>query len=286
MLVTAGYGNQAKALIPKLVARGIDVRALRRNDTEGPGPRDLGASQVIVGDAANPDDARRALEGVDAVYHVGPTLHPDERAMGRTMIEQAQRAGVEHFVFSSVLHPIVTALPQHATKRDIEEQLLESGLNFTVLQPTGYMQMTAMSVVPEQNAYYVSFAPDHRHSLVDLEDVGEVAAKVLAEGARHYGATYQLSSDDNFTPADIAATLSQTFGREFTAHALDSSSVPLGDDENDTASRYLADVLPKIFAWYGTHDFIGNSNVLRMLLGREPTTFARFCERHFDLVVA
>lgn len=280
VLVTAGYGNQARSLIPRLVAAGFRVRAMRRTDGEGSGPHDLGAEAVVVGDAADPDDTYRALEGVDTVYHVGPTLHPQELQMGMNMIEQAQRAGVEHFVFSSVLHPILSALPQHALKRDIEERLVESGMNFTILQPSDYMQMTAMSVAADDNAYLVGFPPDNRHALVDLEDVAEAAVKVIAEGSAHYGATYELSSYDNLSANEIASSLSRTFGRPFTARSLDSDFLQLGGD--DAHQRYLAEVLPSIYRWYGSHDFLGNGNILRLLLGREPTSFADFCARHFS----
>ena len=47
--------------------------------------------------------------------------------------------GRRHLVFSSVLHAVTTDLVQHEIKRDIEEHLLSSGLEFTILQPANYM---------------------------------------------------------------------------------------------------------------------------------------------------
>lgn len=41
--------------------------------------------------------------------------------------------------------------------------------------------------------------------------------------------------------------------------------------------------LRAVHDWYESHDFVGNGNVLRMLLGREPTSFLRFVRRHFGL---
>ena len=38
-----------------------------------------------------------------------------------------------------MLHAITTDLVQHEIKRDIEEHLLSSGLDFTILQPANYM---------------------------------------------------------------------------------------------------------------------------------------------------
>ena len=53
--------------------------------------------------------------------------------MGFAMVDAARTAGVQHLVFSSVLHAITTDLVQHKIKRDIEEHLLSSGLEFTIL---------------------------------------------------------------------------------------------------------------------------------------------------------
>lgn len=286
VLVTSGFGNQAKSVIPRLNAAGFHVRAMRASDRPGPGPMDIGANEVVIGDASDPDDAYRAMQGVRSVYHVGPTFHPREREMGFTMIEQARRAGVEHFVFSSVLHPILTGLPQHAIKRDIEECLLQSRLNFTILQPSDYMQMTVLSVVPEHNLYMCAYEQDNAEALVDLDDVAEVVVKVIAEGSRHYGATYELTSDGNPTKADIAKSLTEAFGRPFAVQKYPASFEHRPDifgDVDEAHARHQMETLKQVHNWYDNFDFIGNGNVLRMLLGREPTTFAQFCRKHFGL---
>ena len=286
VLVTSGNGNQARSVIPRLAAAGFRVRAMRASDRPGPGPADLGAHEVVIGDAANPDDALRAMQGVSAVYHVGPTFHPREREMGFTMIAQARRAGVEHFVFSSVLHPILYGLPQHAIKRAIEENLVESGLNFTILQPSDYMQMTVLSVLPEQSAYMCAYEKDNREALVDLDDVAEVLVKVLREGAMHYGATYELSAEGNPRKADLVAALGEAFGRSFSLVHYPASFEHRPEIFGHVDSAHAAhqmDTLRAVHAWYENHDFIGNANVLRMLLGREPTSFVQFIRRHFGL---
>ncbi len=287
VLVTAGNGNQARAVIPVLAKAGFRVRAMRRVDRPPPGPKELGAQEVIVGDATNPDDALRAMEGVHAVYHVGPSFHPKEREMGFNMIEQAKRAGVKHFVFSSVLHPILTGLPQHEIKRDIEERLVESGLNFTILQPADYMQMVAWGVIPNQSMFLLGWDLTKKQALVDLDDVAEVLAKVLAEGEAHYGATYELSSGENLSAHGIAASLTQAFGRPFKAMQFKhnySQPIPfiLGEYDKEHSLHQMS-VFKVVNEWYDRFDFMGNSQVLRMLLGRQPNSFAEFARKRYGL---
>jgi uncharacterized protein YbjT (DUF2867 family) len=286
VLVTAGNGNQARAVIPPLARAGMRVRAMRRSDRPGPGPKDLGAAEVFVGDAADPSDASRAMEGVQAVYHVGRTFHPRERDMAINMIDRAERAGVEHFVFSSVLHPILFGLPQHAIKREIEEYLLQSKLNFTILQPSDYMQMTVLSVMPDQGLLMMAYENDNREALVDLDDVAEVLVKVLQEGAVHYGATYELSDGHNPRKADLVAGLTEAFGRPFSLMKYPASfehRPEIFGDVDEAHARHQMTTLRAVHAWYDRYDFIGNGNVLAMLLGRQPTTWVQFLRRHFRL---
>lgn len=139
ILVTSAAGNQGQRLIPKLLTLGLPVRACVRTERSAAVLRDQGLQQVMAGDLANPAFVDLAVRGVTSVYHVGPTLHPAERAIGFAMVDAARAAGAEHFVFSSVLHAITTDLIQHEIKRDIEEHLLSSGLEFTILQPANYM---------------------------------------------------------------------------------------------------------------------------------------------------
>lgn len=287
VLVTAGNGNQARSVIPRLAKAGFRVRAMRRVDRPPPGPKELGAAEVVVGDACSAEDAFRAMQGVHAVYHVGPSFHPKEREMGFNMIGQAARAGVRHFIFSSVLHPILTGLPQHEIKRDIEEKLVESGMNFTILQPADYMQMVAWGVIPHQSMFLLGWNLDRRQALVDLDDVADVLVKVITEGETHYGATYELCSGENLSAHDIARSLSEAFARPFKAMQFQhnySQPMPfiLGDYDREHSLHQMS-VFKVVNEWYDRHDFIGNSQVLRLLLGRSPSTFAAFARRRYNL---
>jgi len=282
ILVTAGFGNQARYVIPRLCEAGFRVRAMRATHRPGLGPRELGADEVVVGDAVKPDDAARALDGVHGVYHVGPTFHPLERRMGFNMIEQACRADVKHFVFSSVLHPILTGLPQHSIKRDIEERLLESGLNCTILQPADYMQMSIQGYLADSGVFMLGFDLSRRQALVDLADVADVLARIFAEGCAHYGASYELVSRDNLTGHEIAERLSQATGQPVIArlsHISDEQLAGFFGITDLSLVRHQVNTLRTVNAWYNRFDFIGNGNVLKMLLGREPTSYLEFARR-------
>ncbi|MFJ7300221.1 NmrA family NAD(P)-binding protein [Streptomyces sp. NPDC099088] len=283
ILVTAAHGNQGKRLVPRLVAAGAELRACVRSDTSARALRAAGVTDVLVGDLADPEVLARAMRGVETVYYVGPALHPDERATGFAAVDLAKRAGVTHFVFSSVLHAITTDLIQHEIKRDIEEHLVSSGLEFTILQPANYMLRHRLLPAFQDGVFRLSWSLDRRQSMVDVDDVTEVAAAVLADPRRHAGATYELVAPGRFTAHDLARVVSEVTGREVTAEeidAMDFLKASLGVLSLEDVP-YQAEVLRAISARYSSHDFIGNPNVLTWLLGRRPTSFEQFVRREF-----
>lgn len=278
LLITAANGNQGKLLVPRLLAAGESVRACVRSEESAARLRAIGVQEVLVGDLGEPDVAARAVEGVRALYHVGPTVHPREREIGMRMVDAAARAGVQHFVLSSVLHAITTDLIQHEIKRDVEEHLLSSGLEFTILQPANYMLPLKLKPAFEQWVFRLSWSLERRQSMVDLGDVTEVAAKVLVEGAPHLAATYELVSPGRYTGHELGAIISRVMGRDIPVEEI-SGDVYLKAwfGEVDPADfPHEASVLRAISARYSSHDFVGNPNVLTWLLGRAPTTFEQF----------
>ncbi|QEO13889.1 NAD(P)H-binding protein [Agromyces intestinalis] len=281
ILVTAANGNQGRLLIPKLLRAGHAVRAAVQSEASAAALRELGVSDVVVGDLSRPEVAAQAVAGVRAIYHVGPTLHPREREMGFTVIDAACEAGVGQFVFSSVLHAIVTDLVQHEIKRDVEEYLLGSGLEFTILQPSNYMLPLKLRPVFERDVFELSWSLERRQSLVDLDDVTEVAALALTEPERHAGATYELVAPGRYTAHELGAIISGVLGREIAVRQIDADTYArawLGDRDPAGAEHELR-VLRSISSRYSAHDFVGNPNVLTWLLGRTPTSFEAFVRR-------
>ncbi len=284
LLVTAAHGNQGKLLIPRLLAAGVALRSCVRSDESARTLRAAGVTDIVVGDMSNPDVLAQAMHGVEKVYYVGPALHPKEREMGIAAVDAARAAGVQHFVFSSVLHAILADLIQHEIKRDVEEYLISSGMEFTILQPANYMLRHRLKPAFTKGVFFLSWALDRYQSMVDLGDVTEVAAAVLAESGHHAGATYELVAPGRYTAHDLAEIIAEVAGREIIAERIDSEvflKAALGAD-SPAQFPYEARLLRAISKRYSSHDFIGNPNVLTWLLGREPTTFKQFTQKAFD----
>ncbi|WP_433040863.1 SDR family oxidoreductase [Dactylosporangium sp. CS-033363] len=287
ILVTAANGNQGRLLVPKLLAGGASVRACVRSEASAARLRALGVTEVLVGDLSEPAFVAAAVQGVDKVYHVGPTLHPHERAMGLNLVDAAAAAGVRHFVFSSVLHAVTTALVQHELKRDVEEHLLSSGLEFTILQPANYMLPLKLRPAFERGVFELSWSLERRQSMVDLDDLTDVARLVLTGGASHHAATYELVGPGRFTAHELGAVIAQVVGRPIEVREIDADTYLRSwvGDANPADVAHELRVLRSITARYSSHDFVGNPNTLTWLLGRPPTTFEQYVRRQYDQYV-
>ena len=279
ILVTGAAGKTGRAVIRALTAKGEAVRALVHRPEQVRPVKEIGAREVVVGDMCVQTTMDEAAQGIQAVYHICPNVSPDEVAIGQAAIVAARSAGVKHFVYHSVLHPQVEAMPHHWRKLRVEEQLFESGLSYTILQPAAYMQnvLAHWDQIIEQGIYPVPYAVETRLSMVDLEDVAEAAAVVLTEPG-HVGAIYELVGTKAMSQTEIATILGQHLGLPVRAEA-----VPLETWERRTRESGLGDyqveALVKMFRYYQRYGFWGNPRVLGWLLGRPPTTFAAFVER-------
>ena len=283
ILVTAANGNQGRLLVPKLLAAGAAVRACVRTEASRAVLNAVGVADVVMGDMSDGDVLSRAMFGVEKVYYIGPTLHPEERRMGLAAVDAAQANGVRHFVFSSVLHAITTDLVQHEIKRDIEEHLLSSGLEFTILQPSNYMLPLRLRPVFERGLFRLSWSLDRRQSLVDLGDVTDVAATVLANSERHAGATYELVAPGRHTAHDLGRIMSEVVGRHVAVERISADEFLRERVGEPSRFPYEAKTMRAITARYSNYDFIGNPNVLAWLLERPPTTYAQFVQAQFDI---
>lgn len=284
ILVTGAAGKTGQTIISALRKRGASVRALLRRAEQVEAAKALGAQEALVGDMRRPADVEKAVAGVKAVYHICPNMAADEITIGKMMIAAARKAQVGHFVYHSVLHPQIEAMPHHWRKMRVEEYLFETKIPFTILQPAAYMQniLAGWKQIAAQGVYRAPYAVETRLGMVDLQDVAEAAAIVLTE-AGHQGAIYELANGEALTQTQIAKILSQHLDRPVRAEQIPLSEWQAGARQAGL-SNYAIETLLKMFRYYEAFGFWGNSRTLAGLLGRQPKTFATFIQT--ELVIA
>ncbi len=173
VLAVRASGNFAGLDIPELAKRGVEVRGLVRESKEENEVRQHGASEMAMADLRDRASLDAALQGIDSVFYVAPAFMPHEAEVGKGIVEAAKQAGVRRVVFSSVIHPILSALSNRAVKAPVEEAILASDKDYTVLQLAMFLQNYAESwpgvsktrVLAEPWSTQISF------SRVDFRDV-------------------------------------------------------------------------------------------------------------------
>lgn len=279
ILVTGAAGKTGQAVIRALVKRETAVSALIHTKSHLQTVQALGVEDIVVGDMASQATMSQALQGVSAVYHICPNVHPQELAIGRTLIRAAQSVGVNRVVYHSVFHPHIEAMPHHWQKMRVEEQLFESGLAYTILQPAPYMQniLAYWPGILEKGTYALPYSSDTRLGCVDLEDVAEVAALVLSEPG-HEGAIYELCGIASLSQCETAQMISRHLGRPVEVEAIDVDAWEATARKNGL-NNYQVQTLTTMFRYYEQFGYSGNSRILACLLNRPPTSFAVFLEK-------
>ncbi len=275
ILVVGATGRFAGLVVPELARRGAKVRALIRDETHGALAKSLGASEIAIGDLRERGSLDRALEGAAGVFHVGPAFAPDEAAMGVSIVEAAVRAGVQKFVFSSVIQPTHVRLKNHAAKIPVEDALYSSPLEYTILHPANFMQnlRPAWPSVLATGTFAEPFPTTTRIARVDYRDVAEVAAIALTEDRLAY-ATLELCAEGRHNREEIARMMSEALGRPIVA-----GNIGFHEWAKPIAATYTdhqLELLAKVHAHYTEVGLGGNSLTLRAALQRAPRSLEGF----------
>ena len=277
MILITGAGGKTGMALTRALVKAESVCAFVRREEHVSMVKSMGAQNVVVGDMREESAVRSAMEGIRAVYHLCPNMSPDEMVMSKLVIQEARKAGVEHFVFHSVLHPQTEKMTHHWQKMRVEEMIFESGLSFTILQPAPYMQnlLAGWKSIVADGVLRVPYSIHARFSFIDLEDLAEAARVVLKEPG-HFHAIYELTGTEPMSHADVAKIFEHVISLPVRAEQEE-----MRDWRLRTAglSKYALESLVRMFEYYDKWGLVGNPTVLKCLLKREPTSMETFVQR-------
>jgi uncharacterized protein YbjT (DUF2867 family) len=140
-LVTGSTGYIGGRLIPQLLGRGLQVRAMARTPAKLDHADWRDRVDVATGDLTDPDSLTAAFDGMDVVYYLVHSMGTskdfvaDEARSARNVVAAAEKAGVGRIVYLGGLHPGGTELSRHLASRvEVGEILLKSSIETVVLQ--------------------------------------------------------------------------------------------------------------------------------------------------------
>ena len=213
ILLTGATGRAGSLIANEFVQKREPVRVLVRDRTKAIGLEKVPTVEIVEGDMSRRSSLGSALEGVDRALMIsGPSMDLVETQC--TFIDACKSAGVRHVVkFSGLDARPETTFPFGLMHKEIEGYLENSGLAWTHLRPTGFMQeylREAPSIVHE-GALYLSLG-DVKLNPIDLVDVAKVGFLLLRDGA-HEGARLPMTGPEALTMTEVADRISRANGK-------------------------------------------------------------------------
>lgn len=278
VVVIGAAGQTGRPLVRALVGRGAKVKALVHRPDQAQQVREAAAVEAV--DLADVHALAGALAGAATVHYIPPVFSAREEEYGANVISAALGAGGPRLVYHSVLHAHTPAMPHHHRKARVEVALRDSTLAWTILQPAMYAQTPLAFLNAARTRLTIGFDPRRPFTPVDLEDLAEAAAAVLLNAGHEY-ATYELAGAEKLGFNQMGEVISRALGREVSVHALP-SAVVAGVAATHFGPRAVFDV-KAMLDHYDAHGLVGNPNVLRTLLGRQPTPFEDVIQRELGV---
>jgi uncharacterized protein YbjT (DUF2867 family) len=221
ILVAGATGQQGGAVARRLLKQpGFAVRALTR-DPGKPAARALAQAGAAIcqGDLDNAASLKRALEGAWGVFSVQDFMgagYEGEIRQGKALADAAKAAGIQHFVYSSVVSANrKTGLPHFESKWQIEQHIARCGLSsYTILRPAFFMQNWHNFVrEPILNGTLpMPLKPQTPLQQIAVEDIGAFGAMAFQNPSKWTGRTIELAGEE-LTMLRVAETLSRVLGR-------------------------------------------------------------------------
>lgn len=280
ILVTGASGKTGNAIISALARAKYSVTALTHREKYRAELQAAGAESIVIGDLRDETSVASALKGQDAIYHICPNMTPDEFDLGKSIICLCEKWNVQRFLYHSVLHPQIQSMNHHWQKLLVEEQLFQSSLQYTVIQPAVYMQNWLgyrSAILAGQ--FSMPYSANACISYLDLRDLGEGVAKVVTDESTVYG-VFEFVGTGPITQTRVAEIFSEVLKKEVRTIATDRNEW-LENARQSGMPEYTRDTLYAMFAYYDQHGLSGSPITLTHLLGRKPASIEEFVQDVF-----
>jgi len=216
IVVTGATGHFGRLVVENLLERGVPaeqiVAAGRRIDQL----KDLAdrGVQVRAIDFNDPASLREAFAGAQKALLISGTEVGQRTTHHQNVIDAARDAGVGLLAYTSVANADSTTLQLAADHQATEAALRASGVPFTLLRNSWYLEnYTGQIESYLQHGVVIGAAGDGRVSAAARADYATAAAAVLTADGQE-GRVYELGGDQAFTMAELAAQISAASGQD------------------------------------------------------------------------
>jgi len=260
VLITGATGQQGGAVIRHMLAKGWHLRALTRN-SNGDTALNLARQGVELAqgdldDLASLEDAAHGMYGIYSVQNFWKVGAQREVQQGKSLADVAKKAGVEHFVYSSVGGAERNSGIGHwATKWEIEQYIRQLGLPATMIRPAAFMEnyyieQTEIGIL--QGKFTDAVRADKPYQTIAVDDIGAFVALVFDRPKEFIGQALEIAGSELTNP-QAAEVFSRVLGKP-----VEFQELPM-----PVVQSVLGDEYYQMYRWFNEVGFKANIAELR-----------------------
>jgi uncharacterized protein YbjT (DUF2867 family) len=228
ILVAGSTGVLGSEIVHRLIARDEKVRAMVRvtSAPEKVERLERAGAEIVRADLKEPQTLLDACAGVSAVISTvttittsqpGDSFEATDGEGNKSLIDAAKKAGVGQFVFVSFDFSKSPDMPLRTAKKDAEEHLKKSGLDYTILHPSLFMESWLGPMLfadPVAGTAKVYGRGTDKIRYIAVADVAELAVQALSRPAAR-NATIPFGGPDEISQRDAVRIFEEAYGKEF-----------------------------------------------------------------------
>jgi len=272
-LVVGATGLVGSEVCRQLAAAGRPLRALVRPTSDRAKVEFLKGLdvEIVQGDVKDRSSLETACRGVGAVISTasatisrqeGDSIQTVDLEGQLSLIDAAKAAEVAHFVLIS-FPEIRDEFPLQTAKRSVEEHLKRSGLAYTILQPTLFMEVWLSPALGFDAAGAVAQiygAGHNKISWISYTDVAKFAVAALSNPEAR-NATIKLGGPEALSPLEVVRVFEEVSGTEFSVHHVPEDALRA---QKDAAGDPLQESFAALMLSYARGEVIDMERTLQM----------------------
>lgn len=278
VLITGATGQQGGAVIRHMLAKGWNLRALTRNSGSDTAlnlaRQGVELAQGDLEDLASLEDAAHGVYGIYSVQNFWTVGAKREVQQGKSLADVAKKAGVEHFVYSSVGGAERNSGIGHwATKWEVEQYIRQLGLPTTMIRPAAfmenyYLEQTEIGISPFTREQILELLPsntsllqgkftdavraDKPYQTIAVDDIGAFVALAFDRPTEFIGQVLEIAGSELTNP-QAAEVFSRALGKP-----VEFQELPMPVVQSVLGEEYY-----QMYRWFNEEGFKANIADLR-----------------------
>lgn len=273
-LVVGATGMLGGAICSLLAEQGSALRALVREGSSSEKVerlRSLGAD-VVRGDLVDRASLVAACRGANAVFSTasslvsrkdGDAINNVDRQGQLDLIDAAEEAGAKHFILIS-FPSVDVDFPLQTAKRAVEERLRQGRMNYSILQPTFFMEIwlsPALGFDMANGAVRIYGDGHNKLSWISYPDVAKFAVAALNR-PQAINAAIKLGGPDALSPLEVVRMAEHALVKTIIVEHVPEEALR---EQYRAATDSLQQSLVGLMLYYAHADAVELAEALRVL---------------------